>query len=56
MSAINKNESFAGSCAISMAGLIAPRIFPRCGMPVDCMPVSIRAMGGENRHTAFSKS
>jgi hypothetical protein len=28
-----------------MAGIIAPKIFPKCGVPVLCIPVKIRAMG-----------
>src|SRR5690606_32483634 len=41
ISAINRKESFLGSLAISIAGTIAPKIFPRCGVPVLCIPVSI---------------
>jgi hypothetical protein len=28
-----------------MAGIIAPNIFPKCGVPVLCIPVSILAIG-----------
>jgi hypothetical protein len=34
MSAINKKDSFFGSEASSIAGRIAPKIFPKCGVPV----------------------
>ena len=33
-SAINKNESFSGSFANSIAGCMAPKMFPKCGVPV----------------------
>jgi hypothetical protein len=31
---MNKNESFFGLLAISIAGIIAPKMFPKCGVPV----------------------
>ncbi len=43
--AINRKLSFWGSALASIAGFIAPRILPRCGVPVLWMPVRILAMG-----------
>ena len=44
MSAIKKYELLASSFAFSIAGRIAPKILPRCGVPVLCIPVSILAI------------
>ena len=38
---MKRKDSFAGSFAISIAGIMAPNRFPRCGVPVLCTPVSI---------------
>lgn len=43
-SAIKKKESFLGSLDNSIAGIIAPNKFPKCGLPELCMPVKILAM------------
>ncbi len=44
MLAINKKLSLFKSFAISIAGMIAPSMFPKCGVPVLCIPVSILAI------------
>jgi hypothetical protein len=44
--AINKKLSLPGSALASIAGFIAPRILPRCGVPVLWMPVRIRDIRG----------
>jgi hypothetical protein len=41
---MNRKDSFSGLLAISMAGMIAPKMFPKCGVPVLCIPVSILAI------------
>ena len=42
MFAINKNDSFSDFLDNSMAGMMAPKRFPKCGVPVACIPVKIR--------------
>ena len=43
-SAIKNKLSFFASFESSIAGMIAPNRFPRCGVPVLCMPVNILAI------------
>src|ERR1051326_816232 len=43
-SAIKRKESFSFFLESSIAGAIAPRIFPRCGVPVGVIPVKILAI------------
>lgn len=38
---MKRKDSFSGWLESSMAGIMAPSRFPRCGVPVLCMPVSI---------------
>ena len=42
--AIKRYDSSSVEFAISTAGIIAPSMFPRWGVPVDWMPVNILAM------------
>jgi hypothetical protein len=42
ISAINKKDSLAGLAAKRIAGNMAPRIFPKWGVPVLCIPVKMR--------------
>jgi hypothetical protein len=42
--AMNKKDSFSVFLDNSMAGTIAPKIFPKCGVPVACIPVRILDM------------
>lgn len=35
------NESFSGFFANSIAGIMAPKRFPKWGVPVACIPVRI---------------
>jgi hypothetical protein len=44
MFAIKRNDSLFGSLLILIAGIIAPKRFPKCGVPVLCTPVSILAI------------
>jgi hypothetical protein len=41
-SAINKKDSLPACFESSMAGMMAPNIFPKWGFPEACMPVNIR--------------
>ena len=42
---MKKNDSLPGWRASRMAGRIAPRILPKCGLPDDWIPVRMRGMG-----------
>jgi hypothetical protein len=44
MSAIKNKDSFFGSLDNSIAGIIAPKRFPKCGIPLLCIPVKILAI------------
>jgi hypothetical protein len=41
---MNKKDSLPGFSASWIAGRMAPKIFPKCGVPVLCMPVRMRAI------------
>jgi hypothetical protein len=43
-SAIKRNDSFPGSFAICIAGMMAPNKLPKWGVPVLCIPVRIFAI------------
>jgi hypothetical protein len=43
-SAIKKKDSLPGCCESFIAGIIAPKRFPRCGLPLLCIPVKILAI------------
>jgi aspartyl-tRNA(Asn)/glutamyl-tRNA(Gln) amidotransferase subunit C len=47
-SAINRKASLLPSLASSIAGLIAPKMFPKWGIPVLCIPVKILAILSAN--------
>jgi hypothetical protein len=43
-SAIKIKDSFSSSFVKATAGAIAPKIFPKCGLPELCIPVSTLAI------------
>jgi hypothetical protein len=57
---MNKKDSLSGSSDILMAGIIAPKMFPRCGVPVLWIPVktlAIRSFYKNNKSVdKFTKS
>jgi hypothetical protein len=43
-SAIKKNDSLPAALLISIAGKMAPKMFPKWGTPLLCIPVNILAI------------